>query len=160
MRERENDRQVHSMNGDDVQRAVDAAYAEFNALDEGRNADYIPALASADPRLFGIVVITPDGRVHAAGDLETEVSIQSISKVFTMAQVIEEQGPEAIEQRIGVDATGARFNSIMVGEAIRAVLGPGAPEINPLVNPGAIAATGMVLGASADEAWDRILALH
>jgi glutaminase len=77
-----------------------------------------------------------------------------------MAQVIEEQGPESIEERIGVDATGARFNSIMVVEAIRAIIGPGAPEINPLVNPGAIATTSMVLGASADDVWNRILGFH
>ena len=52
---------------------------------------------------------------------KTEVSIQSISKVFTMAQVIQEQGPDAIEKRIGVDATGARFNSIIAVEAVRTV---------------------------------------
>ena len=148
------------MNGDDVQQAVDAAHVQFRALDEGRNADYIPALAVADPHLFGIVAVTQDGHLHTAGEVETEVSIQSISKVFTMAQVIEEQGLESIEQRIGVDATGARFNSIMVVEAIRAIIGPGAPEINPLVNPGAIATTSMVLGASADEVWNRILGFH
>jgi glutaminase len=148
------------MNGDDVQRAVDAAYRQFRALDEGRNADYIPVLAHADPTLFGIAVVTADGGVHAAGDVDTEVSIQSISKVFTMAQVIQEQGPESVVQRVGVDATGARFNSIMVVEAVRIVAGPGAPEINPLVNPGAIATTGMVLGASAEEAWNRILGFH
>jgi glutaminase len=148
------------MNGDDVQQAVDAAHVQFRALDEGRNADYIPALAVADPHLFGIVAVTQDGHLHTAGEVETEVSIQSISKVFTMAQVIEEQGPESIEERIGVDATGARFNSIMVVEAIRAIIGPGAPEINPLVNPGAIATTSMVLGASADDVWNRILGFH
>jgi len=148
------------MNGNDVQQAVDAAYLQFRALDEGRNADYIPALAAADPHLFGIVAVTQDGHLHTAGEVETEVSIQSISKVFTMAQVIEEQGPESIEERIGVDATGARFNSIMVVEAIRAIIGPGAPEINPLVNPGAIATTSMVLGASADDVWNRILGFH
>ena len=148
------------MNNGHAQRAVDAAYAAFSALDEGSNADYIPVLAQADPRLFGIVVVTADGRVHAAGDVATEVSIQSNSKVFTMAQVIQEQGPESVERRIGVDATGARFNSIMVVEAVRAMIGPGAPEINPLVNPGAIATTSMVLGASADEAWSRILGFH
>ena len=148
------------MNRADVQQAVDAAYVQFRDLDEGRNADYIPALAAADPHLFGIAAVTADGSVRTAGDVESEVSIQSISKVFTMAQVIEEQGPGSIEQRIGVDATGARFNSIMVVEAIRAIIGPGAPEINPLVNPGAIATTSMVLGASADEVWDRILGFH
>ena len=90
----------------DVQKAVDAAYAKFRTLDEGKNADYIPALAKVDPKLFGIAVVTTDGKIYTAGDIKTEVSIQSISKVFTMAQVIQEQGLEAIEKRIGVDATG------------------------------------------------------
>ena len=70
------------------------------------------------PNLFGIAVVTPDGKVYTAGDINTEVSIQSISKVFTMAQVIQEQGLDAIEKRIGVDATGARFNSIIAVEAV------------------------------------------
>ena len=61
-------------------------------LKEGKNADYIPALAKVDPNLFGIAVVTADGKVYTAGDIKTEVSIQSISKVFTMAQVIQEQG--------------------------------------------------------------------
>ena len=152
--------QVPSMNGGDVQQAVDAAYTKFRALDEGSVAGYIPALACADPALFGIAVVAMDGSVHAAGDVKTEVSIQSISKVFTMAQVIQEQGLESVEKRIGVDATGARFNSIIAVEAIHTVVGAGAPEMNPLVNPGAIAATSMVLGASADEAWNRILGFH
>ena len=59
---------------------------------EGKNADYIPALAKVDPNLFGIALVTVDGKVYTAGDMKTEVSIQSISKVFTMAQVIQEPG--------------------------------------------------------------------
>ena len=100
-----------------IQQAVDAAYAKFRTLKEGKNADYIPALAKVDPNLFGIAVVTADGKVYTAGDVKTEVSIQSISKVFTMAQVIQEQGLESVEKRIGVDATGARFNSIIAVEA-------------------------------------------
>src|SRR6187397_1411189 len=103
----------------DVQKAVDAAYAKYKGLQEGKNADYIPALAKVDPNLFGIAVVTPDGKVYSAGDVKTEVSIQSISKVFTMMQVIQEQGLESIEKRIGVDATGARFNSIIAVEAVK-----------------------------------------
>lgn len=146
--------------GADVQKAVDAAYAKFRTLKEGKNADYIPALAKVNPDLFGIAVVTADGKVYTAGDIKTEVSIQSISKVFTMAQVIQEQGPEAIEKTIGVDATGARFNSIIAVEAVREVVGAGAPEMNPLVNPGAISATGMVRGANADEVWKKIIGFH
>ncbi len=143
-----------------IQPVVDAAYAKFKTLNEGKNADYIPALAKVDPNLFGIALVTSDGKTYTAGDIQTEVSIQSISKVFTMAQVIQEQGLESVEKRIGVDATGARFNSIIAVEAVKTVVGTGAPEMNPLVNPGAISATGMVKGASADEVWGKIIGFH
>ena len=151
---------VQAQPGADVQKAVDAAYAKYKDLKEGKNADYIPALAAVDPNLFGIAVVTADGKVYTAGDVKTEVSIQSISKVFTMAQVIQEQGLESVEKRIGVDATGARFNSIIAIEGVRTVVGNGAPEMNPLVNPGAISATSMVSGGSADAVWARIIGFH
>jgi len=144
----------------DPQAAVDNAFKQFQNLKEGKNADYIPALAKVDPNLFGIVLVTVDGKVFTAGDVKTEVSIQSISKVFTMAQVIQEQGLEAIEKRIGVDATGARFNSIIAIEGVRSVVGTGAPEMNALVNPGAISSTSMVLGSNADAVWGKILGFH
>jgi glutaminase len=149
-----------AQSGGEVRKAVDAAYAKFRTLKEAKNADYIPALAKVDPNLFGIAVVTADGKVFSAGDLKTEVSIQSISKVFTMAQVIQEQGTESIEKRIGVDATGARFNSIIAIEAVRGVIGTGAPEMNPLVNPGAISTTSMVTGGSADAVWNKIIGFH
>jgi glutaminase len=143
-----------------VQQAVDKAFAQFKDLKEGKNADYIPALAKVDPNLFGIALVTADGKVYTAGDVKTEVSIQSISKVFTMAQVVQEQGLESIEKQIGVDATGARFNSIIAVEGVRAVSGTGAAEMNPLVNPGAISATSMVKGSSSDEVWQKIIGFH
>jgi glutaminase len=152
--------QVAAQTPDAVQQAVDSAYAKYRTLQEGKNADYIPALAKVDPNLFGIAVVTADGKVYTAGDIKTEVSIQSISKVFTMAQVIQEQGLEAIEQRIGVDATGARFNSIIAVEGVKTVVGTDAPEMNPLVNPGAISATSMVTGSNADAVWKKIIDFH
>jgi hypothetical protein len=84
-----------------------AAYAKYKGLKEGKNADYIPALAKVNPDLFGIAVVTADGKVYTAGDVKTEVSIQSISKVFTMALVMNQQGPDAVLNGIGADATGA-----------------------------------------------------
>jgi len=141
-----------------VQAAVNAAFARYQNLHEGKNADYIPALAKVNPNLFGIAVVTADGHVYTAGDIRTEVSIQSISKVFTMARVIQDQGPESIEKRIGVDATGMRFNSIVSVEFAKKSLG--GPEINPLVNPGAITATSMVQGNTAAEVWAKIIGTH
>jgi glutaminase len=139
----------------EIQAALDAAYAKYKDLKEGKNADYIPALAKVDSNIYGIALVTADGKLYTAGDIKSEVSIQSISKVFTMAKVIEEQGPEAIEKRIGVDATGMRFNSIVAVEFAQKSLG--GPEINPLVNPGAITATSMVKGSTRDEIWNSLL---
>ena len=144
----------------EIEAALKAAYAKYQNLKEGKNADYIPALAKVDPNVFGIALVTPDGKVYTVGDIKTEVSIQSISKVFTMAQVIQEQGPDAIAKTIGVDATGGRFNSIIAIEGVRTVVGSGAPEMNALVNPGAIAATSMVRGATADAVWAKIIGIH
>jgi glutaminase len=142
----------------DINAALQAAYEKYKDLQEGKNADYIPALAKVDPKIYGIALVTTDGKVFTAGDITSEVSIQSISKVFTMAKVMEESGPEAIEKRIGVDATGMRFNSIVAVEFAQKALG--GPEINPLVNPGAITATSMVKGATRDEVWNGILGFY
>jgi glutaminase len=142
----------------EITAAVNAAYGRYKGLKEGKNADYIPALAKVNPNLFGIAVVTADGKVYTAGDVTSEVSIQSISKVFTMALVMKQQGPAAILKTIGVDATGMRFNSIVSVE-MSYKLG-GGPELNPLVNPGAITATSMVQGKSYDEIWGSILSTY
>jgi glutaminase len=141
-----------------IDSAVKAAHGKYRDLKEGKNADYIPALAKVDPKIYGIAVVTTDGKVYTAGDVKSEVSIQSISKVFTMAKVIEEQGRDSIVKRIGVDPTGMRFNSIVAVEFAQKVLG--GPEINPLVNPGAITATSMVKGANRDAIWKSILSYY
>ena len=135
----------------EVEAALDAAYAKYKSLQEGANADYIPALAKVDSTIYGIALVTPDGTVYTKGDVESEVSIQSISKVFTMALVMDEQGPGAIYNNMGVDATGQVFNSIVAVEQYKGA------EMNPLVNAGAIAATSMVSGGSREEIWGKIL---
>ena len=142
----------------EIQAALDAAHAKYKDLKEGKNADYIPALAKVDSNIFGIALVTADGKVYTTGDVKSQVSIQSISKVFTLAKVIEEQGPDAIEKTIGVDATGMRFNSIVSIEFSQKALG--GPEMNSLVNPGAIATTSMVKGDSRDAVWKSILGYY
>jgi glutaminase len=141
-----------------VDAAMKAAYDKYKTLKEGKNADYIPALAKVDSNIYGIALIGVDGSVNTMGDIQSEVSIQSISKVFTLAKVMEESGPDAIANTIGVDATGMRFNSIVAVEMAQKALG--GPEMNSLVNPGAIATTAMVKGATRDEIWNKILAFY
>ena len=135
----------------DYQRVVSSAYERYKTLNEGKNADYIPALAKVDPKLFGIVLVTPDGRVFTAGDVTSEVSIQSVSKVFTMARVMQESGEKVLLDNIGVDATGQPFNSIVAIEQYKG------SEMNPLVNAGAITTTSMIKGATAQDVWASII---
>jgi glutaminase len=137
---------------DAAQQAIDKAYNAFKGETSGKNADYIPVLAAVDPALYGIALVTVDGRVYQIGDSTHEFSIQSVAKIFTAAKVMDVLGPDAIEQRIGVDATGQPFNSIIaieMNEKHRAG--------NPLVNPGAIATVSLIPASGADERWNTIL---
>ena len=104
-------------------------------IEDGRvalNDQVLITPATILPNLKGVTV---DGQVYTTGDVTSEVSIQSISKVFTMARVMEEQGPAAIENNMGVDATGQVFNSIVAVEQYKGA------EMNAMVNPGAITST-------------------
>ncbi|MCX6247367.1 MAG: glutaminase A [Bacteroidetes bacterium] len=143
--------QDNALTKEKIQAALDEAYAKFKDVKEGKNADYIKELATVDPKIFGIAVVTADGQVITKGDIDSKVSIQSVSKVFTMAQDIEELGHQAIQDKIGVDATGEVFNSIVAIERMRG------KEINPLVNPGAIAATSLVAGKDSAVKWKHIV---
>lgn len=138
----------------DIDAAVKAAYDKYKTLNEGKNADYIPALAQVPSTYFGIAVVGADGKVHQAGDTTQLFSIQSISKVLTAALVMQESGPDKLEQTVGVDATGQRFNSITAIEQYKG------EEQNPLVNPGAIATVGNIKGSSPDEVWNKIIKIH
>ncbi|HNS17640.1 MAG TPA: glutaminase A [Bacteroidales bacterium] len=146
--------QAQDLTKDQIQKALDEAYAEFKDVKDGKNADYIKELANVDPNIFGIALVTTDGQVYTKGDVQSMVSIQSVSKVFTMAKVIEEQGHQAIQDKIGVDATGEVFNSIEAVERMRG------KEINPCVNPGAIAASSLISGADSAAKWKNILQVH
>src|SRR5262245_48210589 len=145
---------VQAQTPDQINAALKAAYAKYKDLQEGKNADYIPALAQVDSKIFGIALVTMDGKAYTTGDITSEVSIQSISKVFTMALVMEEQSPEAIENNMGVDATGQVFNSIVAVEQYKGA------EMNAMVNPGAITSTSMVSGSSRDEIWNKIIGTY
>ncbi|GAA0646515.1 glutaminase A [Brevundimonas lenta] len=137
-----------------VDAAINAAYHQYLPLTEGKNADYIPALAEVPSTYFGIALVGADGQIHSAGDVEQPFSIQSISKVFNMALVMKESGQQRIIDSVGVDATGQVFNSIEAVEQYRG------KEMNPLVNPGAIATVGNIQGTDPDQIWAKIIGIH
>lgn len=134
-----------------LKRLVQEAYAEFKDVKEGKPADYIPELAKVPPDLFGVAIVTAEGEIYTAGDVDHPFTIQSVSKPFTAALVMQEQGDEAIEEKIGVEPTGQKFNSILATQIIEDI------SANPLVNSGAIAAVSMVRAKSAGERFNKIL---
>jgi glutaminase len=73
-------------------------------------------LAKVDPNRFGIAVATVDGHVYASGDADDEFTIQSISKPFVYGMALDDQGPEDVLRRVGVEPSGDAFNSIVMDE--------------------------------------------
>jgi glutaminase len=134
-----------------VEAAVKEAYEKFRPDNSGKNADYIPYLAHVDSKLFGIAIVTTDNQVLTMGDVDYSFSIQSISKVFTLALAMNELGADTVFQKIGSEPTGRAFNSPVAVVEMPTHTG------NPLVNAGAIATVSLISGATADEKWNKIL---
>lgn len=133
-----------------VESMVREAYDKFKGETKGKNADYIPYLAHVDSKLFGIAIVTTDNNSLTMGDVNYSFSIQSISKVFSLALAMEELGPEKVFEKIGSEPTGRAFNSPI------AVVDMPTHTGNPLVNAGAIATVSLISGAP-DEKWNKIL---
>lgn len=137
----------HLPPAEQVKAIVVEAYERHKSNDEGKVADYIPALAKVSRALFGVCVVGINGVVHAVGDTEHEFSIQSVSKPFVFALVCQAIGEEEARKKLGVNATGLPFNSVMAIELNKD------RTMNPMVNAGAIATTSLVPGATADAKW-------
>ncbi len=118
----------------------------------GRVADYIPALGKANPNDLSIALNFPDGRCFSAGDIEKKFSLQSISKVITLALVLMDRGKEYVFERVGMEPTGDPFNSIAKLES----MAPSKP-LNPMINAGALAVTHMIKGESIEDRFQRLL---
>lgn len=133
-----------------VQALIEATYERFRANDEGENAQHYPALARVPRNLFGICVTSVAGNNFAAGDAEVAFTLMSVAKPFVLALVCQELGPEAIRERIGLNATGLPFNSIMAVELNERHM------TNPMVNTGALATSSLIPGSTSEAKWQRI----
>ena len=135
----------------ELQRVVDEAHAKYKNLKDGKNADYIPILTEVPSDLFGMVIATREGKLFMVGDVDYKFSIQSVSKPFTAALIMQQQGPQTVHEKIGVEPTGLPFNSKMALEIYEQ------RSVNPLVNAGAIAAVSLVLAKSEEDRWSQVL---
>jgi glutaminase len=133
-----------------VSSIVTEAHQRYRAIAEGKNADYIPALASVPEDLFGISVIDTSGAGFCAGDSDVSFTLQSVSKPFVFALICQVIGEDEARQRLGVNSTGQPFNSVIAVERTSEGLS------NPMVNAGAISATSLAPGATADDKWQFI----
>lgn len=126
-----------------------AAHARRVGDRTGALADYIPQLAAVDPEPFGIAIATVDGRLIAAGDAQVPFTIQSVSKAFVYGMALELVGHDAVLARVGVEPSGDAFNAIVFDPHTNR-------PFNPMVNAGAITATGIIHEATG-KAFEFIL---
>ncbi|WP_347353114.1 glutaminase A [Intrasporangium sp.] len=130
---------------------VATAHARYRQVPDGAVSLVYPALAEADPSLFGLSVVGVEGNCLEAGDAAVPFTIMSVAKPFVFALVGQAVGIAQVRSLVGVNATGLPFNSV---EAVdRAPSG----RTNPMVNSGAIATTSLVPGATQEARWAAIV---
>ncbi|MDB9529662.1 glutaminase A [Oscillatoria sp. CS-180] len=125
-------------------------HRQYQPLNQGAVASYLPELAKADPNWFGISVVSADGQQSHVGHTSQPFTIQSISKPFVYGLALEDWGEAEVLERIGVEPTGDPFNSLIEPEEISR------QQYNPLVNVGAIITTSLIGGESLEERSHRL----
>ena len=128
----------------DYQQILEGIYQDIKVYStEGKQADYIPALARVNPEQFGMCLRLTDGREFTVEDADTRFSIQSISKVFALAMAMSLKG-ESIWERVGKEPSGTAFNSLVQLEFEK-----GFPR-NPFINAGAIVIADVLMSELTD----------
>ncbi len=119
---------------------------------EGKVATYIPALGEANANDIGIAIYDKEHHYISAGNTEVNFTLQSISKVITLALALMDRGTDYVFSKVGMEPTGDPFNSIIKLETSN----PSKP-LNPMINAGALAVTSMIAGEENEEKMARIL---
>ena len=128
----------------DYQLILDNIYDQILPFaNEGKQADYIPALAKVNPDHFGMCLNTVNGESYSIQDSGIRFSIQSISKVFALALALSIKG-EDIWKQVGKEPSGTAFNSLFQLE-----LEKGIPR-NPFINSGAMVITDILMNELKD----------
>lgn len=116
----------------DYQAILADIYDEIASIkNKGEVAAYIPELAHVDKNALGIHLQLVGGESFEIGDSQTAFSIQSISKVFSLALVMSKVDND-LWKRIDVEPSGNPFNHLSLLETEK-----GIPR-NPFINSGAI----------------------
>ncbi|WP_243290837.1 glutaminase A [Bacillus sp. FJAT-47783] len=118
----------------------------------GKVANYIPALADANQDDLSVAIFSIEGECVKAGDVQTTFTLQSVSKVLSLALVLMDHGEEYVFNRVGMEPTGDPFHSIAKLETVK----PSKP-LNPMINAGALAVTNMIKGKDSKEKLERLI---
>ncbi|WP_373279173.1 glutaminase A [Halalkalibacter okhensis] len=118
----------------------------------GKVADYIPALSKADPNDVGIAIFDGNKTCFSEGEHHKLFTLQSISKVLTLALALMDHGEDVVFSKVGMEPTGDPFNSIAKLESHI----PSKP-LNPMINAGALAVSSLIKGSSNEEKLERLI---
>lgn len=105
-------------------------------VERGECASYIPELARADKKKLGVCLYTRSTDKYTAGDTKDRFTIQSISKVISLAAALELCGFEKVFEKMNMEPSGDAFNSL-----VKLDLTSDKP-FNPMINAGAITTAG------------------
>lgn len=129
------------MNQEELLSILDTAVNKGRqAIPDGSVATYIPELGKADKNKLGLCLYTKDGYRYSIGDTKERFTIQSISKIISLAAAIELCGVDAVFSKVGMEPSGEAFNSL-----IELDLNSDRP-FNPMINSGALTVSSLLLG--------------
>ena len=109
------------------------------AIPNGEVASYIPELSKANKDHIGLSISTIDGRRFNIGDTDIRFTIQSISKIISLAIALEHLGFEKVFSKVGMEPSGEAFNSL-----VELDLNSNKP-FNPMINSGALTVSSLLL---------------
>ena len=119
---------------------------------EGKVANYIPALQRENPDDLSCAIVFPDKPCVSGGNIEKTFTLQSISKIISLALVLLDYGQEHVFHKVGMEPTGDPFNSIIKLETTSK-----SKPLNPMINAGALVVTSMIKGESTNERVEYLL---
>ncbi|MDR0649502.1 MAG: glutaminase A [Synergistaceae bacterium] len=139
-------------NNQELQSLLDRTVAVCRSLTgDGRQATYIPELATVDPSLFSVSSATLGGALVSSGDTGARFSMQSMSKVMSLSFALEKFGYDEVFSHVGMEPCSEPFNSIMKLEMTSST------PLNPFINSGSIVIAGLIAGRIGAGAMEEML---
>jgi glutaminase len=135
-----------------LDKTLELILEEVSKLDnKGENASYIPILSKQDPNIIGISIVDCNGNIYNKGDSDKKIPMESISKVFTLAMLLNKVDIDEVASKIGLKPSFLAFNSVMTITLTRD------HKVNPFVNNGAIATTSLLRSFYGKKTKSKIL---